>query len=336
MKLPETILAAALFAFLAGASPAVEQAAAPALPSPAMAGARQAWDAGQYEKAAQLLQAAAAGDPRNGEIFHFMSQCQMELGRYDAAVESAERAVALAPGSSLYHQWLGRAYGEKADRASWFTALGLAKKTRKEFETAVQLDDRNSSARQNLIEFYCAAPGVVGGGEDKAQAHIARLDALDAAEGHYARGNCRRQKKDFSATDKEFTRALESAPKAPERIYEMGDYFFQGKRGALLEKVAEDGAQAAPGDARAEFYRGAAWFFKNEKMEEAERLLRSYLARAPVRSDYPRPAAARLLLGRICERLGRSADARLEYQAVLRDDAKNQDAREALRRLGGN
>ncbi|MBZ5528389.1 MAG: tetratricopeptide repeat protein [Acidobacteriia bacterium] len=336
MKLPETILAAVLIAFLAGASPAAEQAAAPAFPSPAMAGARQAWDAGQYEKAAQLLQAAAAGDARNGEIYHFLSQCQMELGRYDAAVESAERAVALAPGSSLYHQWLGRAYGEKADRSSWFSALGLAKKTRKEFEMAVQLDDLNISARQNLIEFYCAAPGIVGGGEDKAQAHIARLAALDAAEGHYARGNCRRQKKDFAATDREFTQALESAPKSPERIYDMGDYFFQGKRGTLLEKVAEAGVKAAPGDARAEFYRGAACFLKNEKLEEAERMLRSYLARAPVRSDYPRPAAARLLLGHVCERLGRNADARKEYQGVLRDDAKNQEAQEALRRLGGN
>lgn len=334
MILPESMLAAALLAFLAVANPAAKQAASP--PSPAMEGARQDWNAGRYEKAVELLQAALAGDARNPEIFHLLSKCQMELGRYDEAAASAERAVALAPDSSLYHEWLGRAYGEKADRASWFSALGLARKTRQEFERAVQLDDKNISARQNLIEFYCAAPGIVGGGEDKAQPHIARLAALDAAEGHYARGNCRRQKKDFASTDREFALALDLAPKSPERIYDIGDYFLRNKRGALLLKVADAGSRAAPDDPRAEFYRAAGFFLQNEKLEEAERLLRSYLARAPLRSDYPRPAAAHLLLGHLCERLGRPADARQEYQAVLREDAKNKEAQEALRRLGGN
>lgn len=339
MKLQETILAAALAAFLAGASPAAEQIPAPApspAASPALDAARQAYDASQYEKAAGLLEAAAAGDPRKAEIYHLLSKCQLELGRFDAAVASAERAATLAPGNSVYHEWLGKAYGEKADRASWFSALSLARKTRKEFELAVQLDERNAAARQNLIEYYCAAPGIVGGGEEKALPHIARLAALDPAEGHYARGNCRRQKKDFAGADKEFTLALESQPKSAERIYDIGDHFFRGKRAELLLKVAEAGAKAAPGDARAEFYRAAAYLLKNEKMEEAERLLRSYLARAPLRTGYPRPAAAHLLLGLACERLGRNADARTEYQAVLRDDPKNQEAQAALRRLGPN
>ncbi len=339
MKLPASILAAALAAFLAGASPAAKQVPAPApspARSPALEAARQAYEASQYDKAVELLEAAAAGDPRNGEIYHLLTKCQLERSRFDAAVESAERAATLAPGNSVYHQWLGRAYGEKADRASWFSALSLAKKTRKEFELAVQLDERNYAARQDLIEFYCAAPGIVGGGEEKAIPHIARLDAFDPAEGHYARGNCRRQKKDIAAADREFTRALESNPKSAERIYDIGDHFFRGKRAELLLKVAEAGAKAAPGDARAEFYRGAAYLLKNEKVEEAERLLRSYLTRAPLRTDYPRPAAAHLLLGHACERLGRSADARKEYQAVLGADPKNQEAREALRRLGAN
>src|SRR6266699_720160 len=118
----------------------------------------------------------------------------------------------------------GRAYGEKADHASWFSAISLAKKTRKEFETAVQLDARNFSARQALIEFDCSAPGLVGGGEDKAVRQIEQLAEMDAAEGHYAAGNCRRQKKEFAAADEEFTKALESNPKSAELIYDIGDY----------------------------------------------------------------------------------------------------------------
>src|SRR5713101_3551923 len=77
--------------------------------------AHQAYDAGEYAKAAQLLQSASAQNP-------------------------------------LYHEWLGKAYGEKAGHAGMFSALSLAKKARKEFEKAVELDEKNFSAYQALIE----------------------------------------------------------------------------------------------------------------------------------------------------------------------------------------
>ena len=105
-----------------------------------------------------------------------------------------------------------------------FPASRSRKKTRKEFETAVRLDEKNFSARQALIEYDCSAPGIAGGGEDKAIPQIARLAELDAAEGHYAAGNCRRQKKDFAAADAEFTKSLDSHPKSADLIYDIGDY----------------------------------------------------------------------------------------------------------------
>ena len=52
----------------------------------------------------------------------------------------------------------------------------------------------------------------LGGGEEKAAPHIKELAAMDAREGHYAAGNCRRQKKDFAAAEAEFDKALESRP----------------------------------------------------------------------------------------------------------------------------
>src|SRR5438270_4360615 len=157
--------------------------------------AQQAYEVGDYAKAAQLLQGASAQKPRDGEIHLFLAKTYYELQQHDAAVVSAEKAVAADPKSSVYHEWLGKTYGEKAGHAGMFSGLSLAKKARKEFETAVQLDERNFSAYQALIEFDCSAPGIAGGGEDKAAPEIAKLAALDAAEGHYARGNCRRQQK---------------------------------------------------------------------------------------------------------------------------------------------
>jgi len=294
---------------------------------------RHAYEASDYVKAVQALQAAAARDPQNADVQLLLAKSYLELQQHDAAIKSAERAVAIDAQNSIYHEWLGRAYGEKADHASWFSAISLAKKTRKEFETAVQLDAKNFSARQALIEFDCSAPGLVGGGEDKAVRQIEQLAEMDAAEGHYAKGNCRRQKKDFTAADEEFTTALESNPKSAELIYDVGDYAVKRSQPARLLAVADAGKRVAPSDLREKFYRGVALVLKKEGSEEAERLLKEYAKRAPTRSGYPRPAAAHAWLGRLFEDQNKMEEAAQEFESALKLDPKNKMAQEALKRL---
>ena len=294
---------------------------------------RHAYEASDYVKAVQALQAAAAKDPQNADVQLLLAKSYLELQQHDAAIKSAERAVAIDAQNSIYHEWLGRAYGEKADHASWFSAISLAKKTRKEFETAVQLDAKNFSARQALIEFDCSAPGLVGGGEDKALPQIQQLAEMDAAEGHYARGNCRRQKKDFAAADQEFTQALESNPKSAELIYDIGDYAVKRNQPERLLAVADAGEHVTPRDPRKKFYRGVALVLKKENPEEAERLLKDYAERAPTRSGYPRPSAAHAWMGRLFEDQNKMEEAALEFESALKLDPKNKMAQEALKRL---
>jgi tetratricopeptide (TPR) repeat protein len=294
---------------------------------------RRAYEASDYAKAIQELQAAAATEPQNGDVQLLLAKSYLELQQHDPAIKSAENAVTIDPRNSIYHEWLGKAYGEKADHAGWFSAISFAKKTRKEFETAVQLDGNNFSARQALIEFDCSAPGLVGGGEEKALPQIKQLAAMDAAEGHYAAGNCRRQKKDYAVADEEFAKALESNPKSAELIYDIGDYEVKRGQPERLLAVADLGERAAPGDPRGEFYRGVALVLQKENPEEAERLLREYAKKAPTRSGYPRPAAAHAWLGRLFEDQSRTEDAAKEFQSALKLDPKNKMAQEALKRL---
>src|SRR5882672_3989249 len=294
---------------------------------------RRAYEASDYAKAIQALQAAAAKDPQNAEIHLLLAKSYLEMEQRDAAVKSAERAVAIDPRSSTYHEWLGRAYGEKADHVGPIPAIGLARRAGREFEAAVQLDEKNFSGRQALIEFDCSAPGFVGGGEERALPHIQRLAELDAAEGHYAKGNCRRQKKDYATADQEFTKALESHPKSPELIFDIGDYAVKRSQADMLLAVASAGERVAAGDPRRYFYRGVALVLKKEDPGEAERLLREYAQKAPTPTGYPRPAASHAWLGQLYENENRLEDAVKEYETALKLDPKNKMAQEALKRL---
>jgi tetratricopeptide (TPR) repeat protein len=297
---------------------------------------RRAYESSDYAKAVAELQAAAAKEPQNGDIQLLLTKSYLEMQERDAAINSAERAVAIDPKSSVYHEWLGRAYGEKADHSSMFSAPGLARKTHREFEIAVQLDEKNFAARQALIEFDCAAPGMVGGGEEKAKPEIEKLKSMDASEWHYALGNCRRQKKDFADADAEFKLALDSKPKSAELIYDIGDYAVRRSQAERLMEVAELGAKADPADARGRFYIAVGLILKNEKLEEAERFLKEYLQKAPKRTGYPRYAVAHEWLGRLHENKSEKEAAAKEYQAALQLDPKSKSAREALKRVEKN
>ncbi|PYT81871.1 MAG: hypothetical protein DMG40_07865 [Acidobacteria bacterium] len=298
--------------------------------------ARRAYEASNYAKAVQVLQEAAAKQPKNGDIQLLLAKNYFELQEHDAAIRSAEKAVALDPQNSVFHEWLGRAYGDKADHTGWFSAMSLAKKARKEFQQAVELDEGNFSARQALVEFDCSAPGIVGGGEEKAQPQIQKMMELDAAEGHYAAGNCRRQKKNFVAADEEFTKSLESHPKSAELIYDIGDYAMKRGQPERLFAVAEAGERVAPNDPRGKFYRGVGLVLEREKLEEAKRLLQEYATRAPKRNGYPSPAWVHAWLGRLYESKNEPANAREEFKSALQLDPKNKMAQEELKKLKKN
>ncbi len=297
--------------------------------------AKSAYEKGDYHAAIETLKAAAAKDPGNGEIQLLLTKCYLESDQIDSAVTSAEKAVAIQPRNSAYHQWLGETYGAKADHASMLSAYSWARKTQKEFETAVQLDERNYDAVQDLIEYDCTAPSIVGGGEDKAQPLIQKVMSLDPAEGHFGAGVCKAVKKDFAGADAEYGKALESKAKTPDRIYDIGDYFLQRGQGQKLLDVAAAGESLAPNDPRGKYYRAVGWILNGEKYGEAEKLLRDYLGAGPMRTTYPTPSDTHYWLGRACAAVKNFGCAKSEYQDALKLNSKNKKAQDGLKQIAG-
>ena len=298
--------------------------------------AKSAFEKGEYSKAVSILEPAAQKEPNNGEIQLLLTKSYLETHQGDEAIQSAEKAVSIDPKNSVYHDWLGQAYGDKASHASMFSAYPLARKTQKEFDTAVSLDAHNFEAMQHLIDYDCSAPSMVGGGEDKAQPLIQKLTSMDAAEGYYAAGNCRLDKKDNDGAVAEFLKSLENKPKSMELIGEMAAFFANRGDGDHVLAAASAGEAVAPLDPRVKFYRAVGWILKGEKQKEAESILRDYLQAASPRSDYPSLASAHYWIGKSYESEKNVSGARAEYQAALKLNPKSKNAQEALKRLGSN
>ena len=121
---------------------------------------------GNYLSRSRLCNRPLSQSPSSAEAYYWLARSYYELRDFDNAVVHAEKAVALDTKNSLYHQWLGRAYGGKADRDRSFF---LAKKVKKELQEAVRLNPSNIAARMDLEEFCTHAPWIVGGSKEEAR-----------------------------------------------------------------------------------------------------------------------------------------------------------------------
>ena len=165
--------------------------------------------AGKVDSAIASLNARISSNQTDAEAFNLLCRSYWALGEWDRAVTNCEKAVSLESNSATYHHWLGRAYGEKADHSSFFTAAGLAKKVHTEFERAVDLNPDNQEARLDLAEFYLEAPGMVGGGQDKARAQAAILGKTNPSKEHWVYARIAEKNKDAPVAEKEYRTAIE-------------------------------------------------------------------------------------------------------------------------------
>jgi len=105
---------------------------------------------------------------------------QVCLADLDRELSFAFLAVQRAGQNSDYHLWLGRAYGEKARRASVLQQPVLAIKVKEYFEKAVALNPDNLAARSDLREYYLEAPIILGGSQEKAREQAEEIRKREA------------------------------------------------------------------------------------------------------------------------------------------------------------
>ena len=163
---------------------------------------------GRVDEAIQVLQPQIARSPTDAESHNLLCRAYFMLEEWDRAIAGCERAVQIDSGKSLYHLWLGRAYGEKASHVSFISAPSLAKKVRVEFERAVELDPKNWEARVDLAEFYFSAPSIVGGGKDKAQEQADAIAPLKPAMARWVLAHIAEKDKDMVGAEREFRAAV--------------------------------------------------------------------------------------------------------------------------------
>lgn len=299
----------------------------------ALADMQHDYNAGRYNRAVDALNIAIAKSPNDASLHLLLGESYYQLREFSRAITSLERAVQISPKESAYHDWLGRAYGRKAEESMFLGAMGWAKKTHREFEIAVELDPHNLEAQRDLIRFEINAPGMVGGGDDRALKHIEALEKIDAEQGQLARGEFFATKKRFPEADGVFGKILESNSEHAGVFFEVSDYYRDRSNSEKMAEAIDKAERIDGDDRRLKYYKGVLLVIQKQRPSEAEMLLKSYIATVPDNSDLPAHAAAFEWLGKLYESLGRVSEAAQDYRLSLTLDPHNKEVEDDLKRV---
>lgn len=286
---------------------------------------------GQVDQAIQALEIQIHTSP-SADVYNLLCRAHFELSAWDAGIPFCERAVALAPDNGLYRLWLGRIYGEKASRAGFLSAAGLAKKVRAEFERAVELAPNNWEARTDLAEFYVEAPGVVGGGKDKARAQADLIAPLNPARAHWVRARIAEKSKDLDAAEQEYRNAIEASHGGSRAWLDLAGFYRHTNRIGAMEQALRK-LESSPLDHPGALVDGASILVRTARQPElAARLLHRYLDSSATVEEAP-VFWAYTLLGELAEKQGDHAAAAEHYRAALALAHSYRPAQEGLKRL---
>jgi len=307
--------------------------------------------------------------PSDAAAQYYLAYIKFLQDDLDGALPMAEKAAAADPKKAEYRYLIANIYGRKAESASIFSQLGLARRYKKEAEATIEIDPKHIDARLGLMEYHLRAPGIAGGDKKKAEQYVNEIMTIDAARGYLAQARKAILEKQTDGLESLYVKALGANPKSYDahmrisgyyanaaKKYDLAEqharealkidadrigaynslaglYAFQG-RWQDLDKIIADAEKAVPDNPSPYFFAARVLAGSGKDNARAERYLQKYLTSEP-EINGPSVAQARWRLGLVYEKMGRKPDAIREIEAALRLNSDLDDAKKDLKRIKG-
>ncbi len=216
-------------------------------------------------------------------------------GDFKKSTEYLLKVTASDPGKSEYWDWLGRAFGRRAETCMPLAAPGYASKARVAFEKAVELDPKNPDALSDMFDYYLEAPNFLGGGYDKAMAIAEKTAKIDPAEGYFEAARLAQKRKEFQTAEAHLRQAVESAPHEIGHLVALARFLANQGRNRESDAVFQQAQSVAPNAPKLWFERADVLIQQKRNLDEAKSLLQRYVKASVTVDDPPKTEARKLL-----------------------------------------
>jgi len=325
-------------------------------------------EGGHWKRARALLEPRVKANPSDAQAAYLLSRVKMAFGDLDAALNLAEKAVALDGRNANYHYQLAEVYSDMMPKAGMLKQLSLSRRLRKELDAALALDPNHLEALFGLMLFRFQAPGIAGGDKGKARAIAEQMVRIDAVRGYLAMARLAQEEKDLAKVEGFYVKALQANPRSYEvqmalanfyssqsqKRYDLAEkharealaleagrggaysvlavIFAMGQRWSELDAILAQAEKNVPDNLNPHYQAGRVLVTEGLDLLRAERYFRKYLTQEP-EGYAPALASAHWRLGLTLEKQGRKSEAISELETAVRMKPDFDLAKKDLKRL---
>ena len=287
---------------------------------------------GHWKRARGIVEPWIRAKPDEPLANFLLSQIRAAFHDRESPLPLAEKAVQLDGHTAKYHRQLAECLGVTAQYSGMLRQLFLARRFKKEIDTALTQDPTDLQALRDAMEFYLLAPGIAGGDKEQARAAAHRIERIDMAAGYLAEAGLAEFQKEAGKIEESVRKAVESEPGNYRARIALANHYLSLHEYDLAEIQARAGVKIAGGrvdayavlatadaargnrqelralladseravpDDLTPYYRAAETLAAAHRdTGEAERLLRKYLD-AEAEGNAPTAADARRLLAQL-------------------------------------
>ncbi len=177
----------------------------------------------KYDKAIESYEKAIAINPKKDETYYNMGNAYVEQGEYDKAIESYEKAIEINPKDDESYCNMGIAYVKQ----------GEYDKAIESYEKAIEINPKRDETYYNMGIAY-----VEQGEYDKAIESYEKAIEINPKrdETYYNMGNAYGEQGEYDKAIESYEKAIEINPKDDETYYNMGiAYVKQGEYDKAIE-----------------------------------------------------------------------------------------------------
>ncbi len=308
-----------------------------ALPFTVSAGASldrgiELFETGDFAEARQDFEGVLQADDENHVALYYLARIGLVNENHDDAIDQLRKAVKLDETNSIYRTWLGRAYIEKLQNASFFEQGVLAGRALDNLKKAVELDPSNIEARIYLGEYYLNAPSIGGGSKKKAREQALEVQKYDTLQGNWMLARIYMMDEEHDAAIVKLKACVEADPANMEYRYQLGMLYQKLERYEETFTVLEQICEIDPDASGALYQIGRTAVFSATNIDRGIECLQIYLTKE-VEPGYPGYDGAHWRLGMLHEHKGDVAPARMEYETAIQINPEQDNYRDALEKL---
>ena len=273
---------------------------------------------GEADRALGLLTPLPANGAGADEAQNLLCRLRFQLQQWGQATSNCQRAVSLNSKNSDYYMWLGRVLGQQASHVSFFTAYGDAKKSLAAMEMAVKLNPQNGPALSDLGDYYAEAPGIAGGGVDKAQGVASQLDKVDRGRAAQLRGDIAMAQKNYAEAEQYYRQATMVSSEHAHMWTVLASFYRRRQRWNDLDAAISNCLSAAAKEKNSSvaLYDGAGVLITARRNPQlARQMLEKYLSSRSLNEEAP-AFIAHIRLARLKHQLGDAAGAQQDLAAA--------------------